>query len=125
MHKPLLVSNAPDLTITYVTKGFWGYITPLEVNCSPCSPVADCEEIAQGGEINLMQEIINRAVFIEDEWQTRFANGDYHFAGVWEYEVSEVFGEDLAKYVIEHKRLPDEAWCRTKATELAMAMAEE
>jgi hypothetical protein len=124
MHKPYSEVFAPPLTVAYVVKGFWNYITPLEVKSHP-NPIYNCEEIRNGGEIGLMSDLINRADYAEQEWQRRFANDDYGFAGVWEYEVSEVFGEDIAKYLVEHKRLPDEAWCQTKVAELAMAMAQE
>lgn len=118
--------TTPGITTGYVVKGFWSYIKHSESLDEDLGPIVEkSDEMLYGGELNLMQCLVDRAHHVENAWVKHFASTGDSFNGVWEYEVSEPFGEILAIHLINHKRLPDHAQCKLMAESLALTPKDE
>jgi len=97
---------APPLTLAYVIKGFW---TSPAIEAQYDGGTLYEKLIEDGGELGVMNELIDRAALVEYAWIT--LPEDLEFLGVWDYEVSEPFGEFLASYAHHHGELPDVPTC--------------
>ncbi|MFA5567500.1 MAG: hypothetical protein WC972_02530 [Trueperaceae bacterium] len=88
--------TAPPLTLAYVVKGFWRVVEARPDMSLDCA------------EIELMGELIEYANLVETAW-TMFVEAegpDAQWPGVWDYDVSEAFGEWLGQLVAPDGTLP-------------------
>ena len=86
------------LTIGYVVKGFWAGIAKHGIQ----------PQASEGSELDVMEYVIGKADLVEQAWEQLQATKPDAWSGVWEYEISEPFGEWLAQQID-----PSDAKCRT------------
>lgn len=102
------MSNRPHqdiLDAAYVIKGFFYTVTKCNLDLAPlCEP---------GGEIEMVQEIINLGSLCDEYWETNQDTGK-----VWAYEICEPFGEWLAHQATERGEFPRSPECREKIQQL-------
>jgi hypothetical protein len=96
-------TEAPPLTIAYVTKGFWDEVRTNKL-------VDKISEVTQNiSELTLVDDVTTLANLVEQVWEEDYENSD--FCGVWEYEITEPFGSWLASLLAINKELPSFSDC--------------
>lgn len=92
--------KAPSITVAYVVKGFFEAARAID------SSGASREALNRyAGELNTVDRLCDLADLVERAWLAIPA--DTLWSGVWEYEVSEVFGAALFEYAHTHQELPN------------------
>lgn len=107
---------APNITVAYVMKGFFGsagYLGQTLLAKKTLSQVL--AEADADSELETVEEMVNLAALVEEAWVQL---PDDSYSGVWDYEISEPFGDAVAEYAIEHNDLPSVDWARAKIQEL-------
>lgn len=88
--------KANDITTAYVVKGFWERKAALGYTGF---------EDQNGPEFELMEHIIHAADDVEGAYMVL---PDHCWNGVWDYDISEPYGEWLAEQFASQGLLPDD-----------------
>ena len=94
--------STPALTVAYVVKGF---LSRIDSSSDGWAAVAHHD-----GEMGLIQEVCDYADMVEEAWSDDLPEKGW--AGVWDYEVSEVVGQWIGSYLHSHSEWPDQSAVR-------------
>lgn len=95
--------QAPPLTIAYLVKGFFDCLHRINHGDKSLGELGATES----SEMDAVERLTEYADMVEAAWQERFAGTD-EWGGVWEYDVTEPFGEAIATHLVTERELPDD-----------------
>lgn len=107
--------QAPPLTIAYLIKGFFGTLALINHGDKSLGDLG----ATKGSELDAVERLTEYADMVEQIWQEQFADTD-EWGGVWEYDVTEPFGEAIATHLVTEHELPDD----TRAKQLLASIIE-
>ena len=106
--------QAPPLTIAYLVKGFFDCLHKISGGHQAFATATE-----NCAEMEAVERLTEYADMVEQIWQERFADTD-EWGGVWEYEVTEPFGDAIAEHLTAYNELPDD----TRAKQLLASIIE-
>lgn len=92
----------PPLTYAYVVKGFLAHPQHREALTAMAG--------RHSSELDAMSELTEAADIVEAVWSEMFGEDGKHpgeWGGVWDYEVSEPIGRQIAAHVVTHGEAPN------------------
>lgn len=107
--------QTPPLTIAYLVKGFFDCLHRINHGDKSLGELGATER----SEMDAVERLTEYADMVEQLWQERFAGTD-EWGGVWEYDVTEPFGDALAEHLTTYNELPDD----TRAKQLLTSIIE-
>lgn len=96
--------KAPAITVAYVSKGFFEQFALITYGYRSLAEMCNHQ-----GELECVEYIASLADLVERAWRKLMRKDPDGWGGVWEYDVSEVFGKKLADHVVSQCALPTEA----------------